>query len=129
LIRGVTFDNGWYSLREVSRGAFLLVRRAFPFVRGEDIEIAHEALLAALERVRPRALLIDAREAPARNDPEFERRFAVHRVRMLRTASHVALLIRSEAGRLQVKRLSRQDGVPFEIFHDEERANDWLAKR
>jgi hypothetical protein len=53
------------------------------------------------------ALLIDARDAPARNDAEFEETFARARRPILAQFGRVAVLVRSAVGKLQVTRYAR----------------------
>src|SRR5690606_38548497 len=78
------FTSPWF---EVARGPgrVVLVRRtAAHFDSAEDVERGHAELVQVLDGL-PReqlALLVDLRQAPARNDPEFERLMQAYRPRI-----------------------------------------------
>lgn len=69
------------------------------------------AVNAALDRVRAvrLGLLVDMRETPGRNDPEFERAIEPHRARMHAGFGRSAVLTRTVAGKLQVNRQAGAD--------------------
>ncbi len=123
------FENEHYALTEAAPGAFVLERRSRPFADREDVDRAHEALTAFIERCRPRAILIDVRLAPLNNEPEVERSFASYRARIVAASRRAALLLRSKTGRLQAARLAREDGVTLSFFEDPEQARAWLLAR
>ena len=81
--------------------------------------------LDSIDRGRHR-LLVDTRNAPPRNDAEFEQAFAPHRRRMLSGFARHAVLVRTEVGRLQVNRHARADGTELQAFRDEPTALAWL---
>jgi hypothetical protein len=110
-----------------------LVRRArtaAPFESVEQIESAYEALLRALEAIdRPRyAQLIDARMAPPRNDPAFEAAVTRYHDALYSGFRAVAVLVRSAAGRLQVRRMLDASGVGAPVFSDEAAALAFLQR-
>lgn len=119
-------------LIELERNRFMIVRYLEParvvilvrlpedYPGTEDLRWAFERLRRALDGVpRHRAsLLIDSRQAPARNDPEFERVFAPLRADLMRGFSRVALVVRSAVGVLQVTRHARIDGIDAGVFTD-----------
>jgi hypothetical protein len=125
----IVHESAWYRLTSVARGAYRLERTSQTFADLKEMDRVLVELLDILERQRPRALLIDLRSAPARNDPEFESKFAEHRVRMSQAAKESALLVRTQAGKLQVGRLARTDRVDLVLFEDERRALEWLRTR
>lgn len=98
----------------------LLIRLPQDYAGTEELRWSFERINHALEGIqRHRAsLLIDSRQAPARNDPEFERAFAPLRAEMMRGFSRVALVVRSAVGVLQVTRHARIDGVDAGVFTD-----------
>jgi hypothetical protein len=84
------------------------------------------AAMDSLDRARF-GLLVDVREAPFRSDPEFERILAVYRPRFLSGFANVAILARTQVGKLQVARMAREDGVGVRIFDDESEAMSYLV--
>ena len=67
-------------------------------------------------------LLVDTRNAPSRNDPEFEATFEPLRVRLLGGFRRVAVLACTLFGRLQVERHAREDSLGVRVFSDEAEA-------
>lgn len=69
-------------------------------------------------------LLIDSRAAPPRNDPEFELEIVRAFAGFSRVFVARAALIKSAAGKLQVRRLSREvwadDTAPVVFTHEDE---------
>jgi hypothetical protein len=120
------FENEHYRLLRLPAGVHHLIRSERRFADEGELREAHAPLLEALERARPRALLVDLRHAPSSNDPAFESAMATYRKRFLTAAPKAAVLVRSKAGLLQVQRLARQDGTPASFFEDERRAIAWL---
>lgn len=55
-------------------------------------------------------LVVDMRRAPARNDPEFEQAMRALREAVETRFRRTALLLATQAGVLQVQRLTREDG-------------------
>ena len=84
-------------------------------------------LLAEIERRAPSRLLTDLRDAPSRNDPEFEERFAPYRAQMTRAAAENAVLVRTRVGALQIRRLAQRDDAALEVFHEDADARAWLT--
>jgi hypothetical protein len=110
-------------------GVARLVRKATAFPSGEvlraaALEVERAPLPSGL------ALLIDARDAPARNDAEFEEQFSRARRPILARFVRVAVLVRSAVGKLQVTRYAREDGVSAQfVFDDDGEAVDYLLHR
>jgi hypothetical protein len=105
-----------------------LVRKAAPFASLDQID-ALFIELARATRALPRgwALLLDARDAPARNDSEFEAAFARARRPILERFSRVAVLVKSATGKLQVQRYAREDqSSQIHVFADEDEARAYL---
>jgi hypothetical protein len=71
-------------------------------------------------------LMIDVREAPSRNDPQYEEAFKRHRPRIFGGFERRAVLVKSAVGLLQVNRLARAAGIEENTFHDETEARAWL---
>jgi hypothetical protein len=124
----IVYKNDYYELTRAPTGVFRLVRSTKPFQSTDELSVAHDAMLAALESHHARALLIDLRNAPLKSDPEFESVFAPYRTRITRGAARVAVLVRSKVGALQVQRLAKTDRASSSVFDDEMAAVEWLAK-
>lgn len=115
--------------RESGREIVRVTRTDVPFASLDELETTFQPLQLALDGIgrKRHALLIDTRAAPLRTDPEFERAFEPHRVRLLSGFARVAVLVRSAVGKLQVQRHSRDDGLAVAVFDDEAEAEAWLA--
>jgi hypothetical protein len=100
-----------------------------PFATIAELHESLRSLNAHLDSVRRASyrVLVDTRQAPSRNDPEFERAFAPHRAQMLAGFERRAVLVRSLAGKLQVQRHSREDAVDNQVFTEEAKALAWLS--
>jgi hypothetical protein len=111
-----------------SLGLVRYERTALSFDDVESIEVTHDSIVRSVEAYdRSRlVLLVDLREGPARNDPAFEVAMARHRPRILGGYRRVASLVRTAVGKLQVGRHMRDDGLVFQISHDEEEAMRYL---
>ena len=71
-------------------------------------------------------ILMDMRFVRSRNDAEFEAATSRYR-KMLRQGFHrVAVLVRTEVGKLHVNRLDREEGTDTGVFVDEHRALAYL---
>ncbi len=94
----------------------------------EEVRTFYEAVAAAVEKLERRALvvLVDVRDAPARNDPAFETTVASYRKRMFTGFARGAVLVRTAAGKLNVSRHAKDDGVELSVFQDEGAALTWL---
>lgn len=65
------------------------------------------------------ALLIDVREGPLRNDPQFEDFLGRARGAIVSRFARVCVLVKSAVGRLQVERYAREDRRSPRVFRDE----------
>lgn len=66
-------------------------------------------------------LLLDARDGPLRNDPEFEETARESRTEMIATFHRTAIVVKTAVGMLQLQRLNRTDNSPnVRVFHDDE---------
>ena len=111
-------------------GLVRYVRSAERFASLEDVRALHQKI-ADLALSIPRnglKLLLDVREAPARNDEAFEREITrALQAFTPRFGAH-AMLVKSAVGRLQTHRLARErgEGSP-PIFGDEVEALQYLG--
>jgi hypothetical protein len=106
-------------------------RTAEPFESLEEVEAAYAALLAALGSVRRSlyAQLIDARDAPPRNDAGFEGVVTRHHEELYAGFRASAVLVKTAAGRLQVRRMLGVSGIEAPTFLDEAEALAYLASQ
>jgi hypothetical protein len=67
----------------------------------------------------PMAWLTDVRAAPARrNDPEFEQAIKERRADLLKRSPHIAILVQSASGKMQLTRMARTGNASLMIFDD-----------
>jgi hypothetical protein len=114
---------------DATRSVIRLSRTPAPF---ESLGAVGAAQSAVLERLRILArrrlgLLVDLRDAPPRNDPEFERAIRGFRLAVFTLFARIAILVRTPTGAMQLTRLLRSDGRTPAVFHDEQRALDYLG--
>ena len=105
-----------------------MVRSGTPFNAIEEVRAFYESVAIAVEKLERRALmlLVDLREAPARNDPAFETTVAGYRKRMFADFARIGILVKTAAGKLNVSRHAKDDGHEVTVFHDEDAALAWL---
>jgi hypothetical protein len=80
--------------------------------------------LTALGRlpVADMAVIVDTREAPGRNDEEFEQKILPQFNAATEKFAKQAMLVRTEVGRIQMQRILKENKKDFPIFTDEEEA-------
>jgi hypothetical protein len=120
-------------LVDEERGVLLVRRTKERFSTTENIrQIFSEALDKSQEFAAPRALLMDFRDGPLRNDAAFEAAMLSLREKMAafraRFERH-AVLIKTAVGRLQLERIRRERAQNLgEIFDNEAEAFAYLAQ-
>lgn len=76
------------------------------------------------------SLLMDMRDAPTRiTPPEFEQLLDEYRPRLIKGFRKVAVLVKTQVGKLQASRMARQDKLGVGIFDDEDEALGYLLDR
>lgn len=108
----------WDEQREVA----WLRRSAEPLLGLADLVAENERILAALRGVTCRGVVVDTRQAPLRNDPEFEHAMRGMRHEICRRYGRVAVLLATAVGVLQVARLGREDDATTLVTHSEDAA-------
>jgi hypothetical protein len=104
-----------------------LLRTGTAFASTEAIDQAFLDVARASDTVSPAwGLLLDSRDAPARNDPAFEEQFKRLRRPILARFGRTAVLVKSAAGKLQVARYAREDNAALAVFDDETEAIAFL---
>jgi hypothetical protein len=77
-------------------------------------------------------LLMDTRDAPTRHaipEAEFEKVLDEFRKQLMIGFAKVAVLVKTSVGKLQVTRMTREDGVDARVFEDEAEALAYLSGR
>ena len=105
-------------------------RTAEQFASVAEVDAEYAELVRVMDRVdRSRyAQLVDVRSAPPRNDSQFEAAVERHHVALYRGFRASAVLVHSAVGKLQVKRMFEESGVPGRVFNDEAQAMAYLAE-
>lgn len=123
------FKNKYWVLERSSLQPLLVVQRtAAPYAQLDDVRLSFAELMLALKDIeRPRfSLLIDIRLAPFRNDPEYEQASWGEPGALSKDFKRAAVLVRTAAGMLQVKRALQARRVNMPTYHDEGEALAYL---
>lgn len=105
-----------------------IVRTSIPHPTPEILEESYLQASRAMDRYgrRGRGLLVDVRNAIGRNEPAFDEALRRARARNDAGFARIAVLLRSQAGMLQLMRLSEEDGTVRLITMSEEAALAYL---
>ena len=130
MAKRILSESAWSRVEyDESTNVVVYRRSGAPFASVDEARQDYEAAtghVAPLAAARA-AFLIDTRESPLRNDEAFEALLAGVRKTLFENFSHIAVLVRTATGRLQVARHTRDDGVGPRVFHDEEDAVRFLV--
>jgi hypothetical protein len=122
----------WIITEDTERSFVRITRTTAPFDSLAELEAAGMHLEQALNDARRRCtgVLVDLREGPLRNDPEFEKAMGKLRLAIYRGFKRSAVIVRTAVGKLQVARHAREDQAPgFGAFLDEPDAIAHLVRR
>lgn len=121
-------DNAFFTVDDNPTDRVIRVARSNkPFVDLAEAERAFGALEVVLLATPPGCrLLLDSRDAPPRNDPEFEAIVERVRTRAFQRFLKVAVLVKSAVARLQIQRMNQGLPATVAVFDDEDRAFDFL---
>ena len=109
--RSILSTTYWEMLEDDVRRVVLLRRSAVPVESLTELVDQNAQVIAQMQAEhREWGIVVDMRQAPSRNDPEFEGAMSKLRTRVSEAYARVALLVTSTAGMLQVNRLARQEG-------------------
>lgn len=121
------FSSLYHQLDSLAEEVLALRRTAQRFVDVVAVDEEYGLLLPFLRDLRPRALLVDLRATPGRNDPAFEEALKEHRRVLLTLAPRTALLVSTATGELQVRRHLQIDGLhQVEVTRDEDQAHRFV---
>jgi hypothetical protein len=114
-----------------AQGLIRRTRTDRPFDSIDQAVASYQEVLRAMGILDRRryALLVDLRSAPPRNDPIFEQNVERHLSALYGGFRRVAVLVRTEAGRLQISRLHRMASISTRAFTDEAAAIAYLGER
>lgn len=101
---------------------------AYPSVAALEQDFADIRACTRPLSIHRLGLLIDLTAVKGRNDAGFEHAMAPHRAWMFRSFGAVALVVRTEIGRLQVQRHLREDGYTHPVFLTRDESASWLAR-
>lgn len=99
--------TGHVVVTEEEGGRVLRFRRTtLPFATVADAKRMYGQVLAVYDRLgrADRGLLVDSRDAPGRNDPEFEAALLEFRSQALPGFAAIAILMKTAVGKLQAQR-------------------------
>ena len=112
--------------RDAARGFVRIIRTSTPMPGNlAEIRAAFAHIQPEVAKLAGTRALLDLRAGPGRNDPDFEAASRELRQSILSQFTRVAILVRSAAGKLQVKRLSEGEGA---VFLDEAEALRYLTQ-
>jgi hypothetical protein len=119
----------WRLEKPVGSSLIVLRRSAEPIV---DLGLITKAFdeIARLIPVSERPqlnLLLDFRDAPMRNDPEFERVITDGQRKAFTGYRRISVLVRTATGKMQVRRRSREMGRSSAVFFEEQEALAYLT--
>jgi len=125
----IVFQDPYVTLTVAESSAmWRFVRSVVPY---PTVEAMRESFLKIMELClylpkQQLSLLVDMRQAPARNDPVFELVQRTLRKELLLVFARRATLVNTTAGLLHVQRYSREDGVKVIGFTSEVEAVAYL---
>ena len=109
----ILLANKFWTMEEnAERGYVVLARSAEPIKSIEEFISLNDQIIAKMRADhKDYGIVVDMRQAPPRNDPDFEN--AMHRLRLecSNLFSRVAVLLESSMGVLQVNRLARNENA------------------
>lgn len=126
----LAYQSDYYQV-ELADGVVTVHRTARTYPDLATLDAEHRALDQAMAPLRGLPLLVDLRDAPGRNDPEFEARMRTNRLAIFRGAPRACVLVRTAAGVLQVRRHVQEDGLDgrVTVTNDPEEAARVLRAR
>jgi hypothetical protein len=122
--------NDYFRLQhDPSLGLLRVIRSALPFPSLEVMKRAQDELSPLIQRYTGQRLLLDfSAGPPGRNDDAFEDATRPITQILGKMFTKVAVLVRTRAGELQVRRMAKRDGRRPNVFSDEREALRWLSE-
>ena len=124
-------EDPFYSAALDDAGIFHVRRSETTWDDLEQARVSTEAMVAAIRGVlgdeaKGAAILMDFRDARARNDEAFENTMERFRDEVRARFRRVAVLVRTQVGRMQIERLNEGRSDAPTVFEDREAALAWL---
>ncbi|MCB9594897.1 MAG: hypothetical protein H6719_19400 [Sandaracinaceae bacterium] len=119
----VILENDLLRVEEVREQQTIIVRR-LPDRAPDTATLigTYQEALAASSIFKGWSVILDVREAPPRNDHEFESALGAMRKKLDAVFVRVVTLVATAAGALQVRRFARENGREALVTHDEDEA-------
>lgn len=109
--RGLLSTEHWLMEADPDDRIVWLHRLPVPFASISEIMCANDAVIRKLDAAYASwGVVVDLRRAPPRNDPAFENAMRGLRAAVAASFARTALLLATQAGVLQVSRITREDG-------------------
>jgi hypothetical protein len=117
-------SSRFYEVTEDSATRVVRLRRTgAPFPATVDVRAEVDGLVSRFRRHhREYGVIIDMRDAPPRNDPEFEEAMRHLRFVVGQSFARIVVLMRTATGQMQATRLHRQEGAQYHVTLDPEEA-------
>ncbi|MBC7659515.1 MAG: gamma-glutamylcyclotransferase [Chitinophagaceae bacterium] len=110
-------DHYWTFDERHAQKIVILRRTPVPVSSLADLVGSNERIIALLDEHHAHyGIVVDMREAPQRNDTEFENAMAHLRYELASYFKRITVLLETTPGLLQVDRIARSDGIGSEIF-------------
>ena len=131
-VRSAVYAADYYCIDvDVRNGVYWLRRTATPIEDLRAAKAAHKGVIERLDTLPRRSfgLIVDLRDAPSRNDSDFEETVKAFRQQLFSLFQRSALLVRTATGKMQLTRHVRSDGGDTKVFDDERLAVDYLRQK
>lgn len=109
------------------RSILWLRRSALPFPSIERARSENLAIAKKSESLSLRFLILDSRQAPGRNDDDFESAMRPVFQSYINRFERAVMLVQTAIGKLQMQRLSRTSPIPIGVCSSDEDALKFLA--
>ena len=126
----ILFQDSYVTVSlDESQKLIRFVRSSTPFPNLDAPRRTYETLIAMFNKMGRQhySILTDIRRAPGRNDPAFETLMLDLRTRVQLGFARRGTLVATAVGAMQVRRLTREDGLERMISSDEAELLDYLA--
>ncbi|MEZ4335045.1 MAG: hypothetical protein R3B82_00265 [Sandaracinaceae bacterium] len=118
----VVLENEYLRAELLEERRVLILRRLPTPGPAAEVIGAYTAALADGRHFQGYSIVLDLREGPSRNDPEFEGSLGEMRRQLDRFFRRTVMLVGTAAGALQVRRLAREQGRDVLVANDEAEA-------
>mgnify|MGYP001628067838 CR=1 FL=1 len=125
------YRSQFYELAEDDQESLVwLIRSPAPYRTAGEVRAEVDAIVRRFQpRHRDFGIIVDMRDAPPRNDPDFEAAMRQLRFSVGRAFARVAVLVATASGEMQVSRLHREGHFVYHVTRDPDEAHDLAAGR